>query len=60
MRVSWDNPDGTYVRIEDGDATHQIPTDPLHPEWQRIKAAAAAGELTIEPYQPPSPETEQS
>jgi hypothetical protein len=54
MIVYWDNPDGTYVRIEDEGSIYQIPTDDRHPKWREVKALVAKGELTIQPYQAPA------
>jgi hypothetical protein len=55
MKIIWDNPEKTYVRVEIMGATYQIPKDDGHPDWRNIKAMVEAGQLVIGDYQPPEP-----
>lgn len=41
------------VIVTDGTEERRIPTDPAHPVWQDILAAALAGDVEIQPYEPP-------
>lgn len=56
MKITWDNPEKTYVRVELMGVVSQIPTDERHPDWANIKAMLDAGTLVIPDYE--APETE--
>jgi hypothetical protein len=55
MKVSFSNPNGTYIRIEHDDGTWETVhiTEQGSPVVAKVLGMVAKGELRIKPFKPP-------